>query len=96
MRLTFSRKVEPDLRRIGRYIAKDNPRRAASFLEEFWREFEIIRASPYAFPVRADVTGDYRSEPYGEYVIFYRIREDMVRIERVLHGRRDLPYRIHT
>ena len=37
-----------------------------------------------------DLRPGVRSVPAGEYVIFYRVREQDVRILHVLHGRRDI------
>ncbi len=39
---------------------------------------------------RSEYGGSYRSFPMGDYVIFYRVREKLLEISRVVHGSRDL------
>ena len=43
------------------------------------------------YPGREDLATGLRMAPMGNYVIFFRIVEGVVRIERVLHGARDFP-----
>jgi toxin ParE1/3/4 len=47
--------------------------------------------APLSYPGREDLAPGLRMAPLGRYVIFYRVLDDMVRIERVLHGARNLP-----
>ena len=80
-----------DLAEIGDYIAKDNEERARSFVEELYEAAQLLAN----FPERYALVTTYaqlgvRSRSHGSYVIFYRIRQDVVEVLRVVHGRRDL------
>lgn len=79
-----------DLLEIWTYIARDNPPRADSFLDEL--EALMIRLSdaPSLGPARPDLGDDIRYMPHGRYLIFYKARTDGVEIVRVLHGARRL------
>lgn len=47
MRLELSRFIEPDLDEIAAYIAKDNPRRALTFIREIRGKFRDIERVVY-------------------------------------------------
>jgi toxin ParE1/3/4 len=49
-----------------------------------------IGQSPLGYTSREDLAPGLRMAPIGRYVIFFRVLGDVVRIERVLHGARDL------
>lgn len=90
-RLVFSPEARTDLLDIAAYIANDDPVRALSFVDEL----EAASASLLPFPdtgrARPELAQNLRSKPHGAYVIFYTSTRDAVRIERILHGARDLP-----
>lgn len=79
-----------DLKAIGRYIAKDNPGRAASFLAELRVKAAQAALRPRSFPQRDDVSPGLRAARHGRYLILFRDLADEVRVVRVLHGARDL------
>ena len=86
----FSPLAETDLVEIGVYIARDNPTRALSFIDELETQCDALGAFPGMGVARHDVAADMRMLPYGSYLIFYREQEDHVRIERILHRARDV------
>ena len=92
MKLTFSPRATLDLEEIGDYIARDNPTRAISFLRELERQCQRIAKRPTAFPVRNDLAAGIRMAVHGKYLIFFRVMEKAVRVERVIHGARNLGY----
>ncbi|HEY1426926.1 MAG TPA: type II toxin-antitoxin system RelE/ParE family toxin, partial [Caulobacteraceae bacterium] len=79
-----------DLREIGDWIAKDSPRRALTFVAELRDHAMRIGNAPEALPRRDDLAEGLRMAVHRPYLIFFRIETDAVRIERVLHGARDL------
>ncbi|HEY1751166.1 MAG TPA: type II toxin-antitoxin system RelE/ParE family toxin [Caulobacteraceae bacterium] len=79
-----------DLREIGDWIAQDNPRRALTFVAELRDHALRIGHAPEAPPRRDDLADGLRMAVHRPYLIFFRIEADAVRIERVLHGARDL------
>ena len=90
MRLILSPLAVADLEEIGDYIALDNPPRALSFIRELRAQCRKTLDNPLAFPAREDLAPGLRVRPYGQYLIFYRLVDTTVRIERILHGARDV------
>ena len=86
----FSPLAETDLVEIGIYIARDNPKRALSFIDELEIKCEALGEFPGTGVMRQDVAADLRMLPHASYLIFYREQEDHVRIERILHRARDV------
>lgn len=90
MRVRISRRAEMDLIEITDYIAADNPRRAFEFEEELLQRAQKIALAPLGYTERTELREGIRSCAHGAYVIFFTIDGDSVRIERILHGARDL------
>jgi len=88
MKCIFSRFAELDLEEIADYIARDNPRRALSFIGEIRERCRIIVAFPEGAPLREELGAGIRVVPFGRYLIFYTAHPDLVRIERILSGSR--------
>ncbi|WP_272570062.1 type II toxin-antitoxin system RelE/ParE family toxin [Providencia sp. PROV255] len=91
MKLGISPLAEQDLESIGDWIAKDNPVRALSFIEELYQKCLLIAESPTLYAERPEILPGLRSCVYGRYLLFFRVLESEVRIERILHGSRDIP-----
>lgn len=90
-RLELSPFVEGDLDQMAAYIARDNPRRAVSFIQEIRVKFRDIQRAPLLYQLRPDIGEPARMATVGHYAILFRLTGDAVRIERVVHGSRDLP-----
>ena len=90
MRVEFSSEAKADLRAVGDYIARDNPRRAASFIRELRDVARRLGDTPHAYPTlpRYQHLG-LRRRPWHDYLILYRVEEDRVLIVHVIHGARD-------
>ena len=91
MRVEFSPFVENDLEAIGDYIARDNPTRAVTFIRELREKLRFVGQNPLLCQLRPDIGDDARIAVFGRYIILFRIQGDVVRIERVVSGYRDLP-----
>lgn len=91
MRLELGPFVEGDLEEIGDFIALDNPARAVSFVQEIRERFRVIADTPLIFRLRPEIGEDARLASHGRYVILFRIDIDVVRVERVTFGGRELP-----
>ena len=89
MRVELSRFIEGDLEDIGDWIAQDNPRHAVLFLQQFREAFRTIAQNPFHYQLRPDIGEDARLAVVGRYVVLFRIKDETVRIERVLFA--DLP-----
>lgn len=86
MRAELSSFIEGDLDSIADYIAQGNPARAASFIQEI----RAVAQNPYLYQVRGEIGADARIAIVGRYVILFHVTGDIVRIERVVYGGRDL------
>ena len=91
MRLEFSRWVEGDLDTIADFIAQDNPHRAVTFIREIRQKILKVIQQPLLYQLRPEIGEAARLAVVGRYVILFRILGDVVRIERVVFGGRDLP-----
>ena len=89
-RLEFAPEAETDLLTIADYIARDNPERARSFIDELESRCVRLLDFPDAGTLRSELAPGLRSTPHGRYVIFYTPGTNVVRIERILHGSRDI------
>jgi toxin ParE1/3/4 len=83
----LSAEAEYDLETIGDYIARDNPARALSFLQELRSKCLGLADMPERFPLvpRYEATG-VRRRGHGDYLIFYRVEAEKVTIIHILHG----------
>ena len=72
------------------FIARDDPDRALSFVDELEASCSTLTDYPSLGRKRPELGPDLRSKPHGSYVIFYSVSGPVVRIERILHGSRDL------
>lgn len=90
-KVTFSPKSRQDLLDIGDYIAKDSRANARRFVTKLIDQCQRIGRSPLGYVGREDLAPGLRMAALGYYVIFFRMHDGVVRIERVLHGARNLP-----
>ena len=90
MKVALTPEALADLKEIGSWIARDNARRARSFVKELsgacMSLAEQPRRFPYVFP-----SGEppVRKRVHQGYLIFYRVETDAVQILRIVHGSRD-------
>lgn len=90
MRVAFAEEAELDLEAIGDFIARDNPRRALSFLAELRARCESLADFPARFPsVRHQASQSVHRCLHGNYLIFYQIEGDAVTILHIRHGASD-------
>lgn len=90
IRLEFSLEAEQDLESVGDYIAKDNPRRAASFVRELKAQCCKITNAPKGYRERPELGQGIRFCAYGNYVVFFYEKPGFVRIVRILHAAMDI------
>ena len=84
-----------DLDVIVEYILEDNPTAALETVERIQEAIEKLKT----FPNIGSIPKDFRLEQLGnrmlivdDYLVFYVIDEDVVRIRRILHGSRNYSY----
>lgn len=89
--LVFSPAARDDLVAIGDHIARDSPISARAFVARLRNQCERILLAPLGYVAREDLAPGLRLAALDRYVILFRILDDTVRVERVLHGARHLP-----
>lgn len=94
MKLKFTLRAERDLEAISDYIARDNPRRALSFVRDLRRRCRAIVDFPEAAILRSDIADGVRVAVHSSYLILYSFQEGELIIERIVHGARHLRQRI--
>jgi plasmid stabilization system protein ParE len=86
----LSAQAEADLEAIADFIAKDNPVRAETFVLELLQRCEALREYPFQGRRVSGLDSDFRRLAYRGYTVLYRILDDFVAIDRILHGARDI------
>ena len=89
--VVFAPRARLDLLDIGDHIAKDSRANARGFVGKLIAQCERIGHAPMGYASREELAPGLRMATLGRYVIFFRTTQGEVRIERVLHGARNLP-----
>lgn len=90
MKVVLAEAALAELIEIGRYIKRDNPRRAETFVRELHACCRQLGRMPRAFPLLpTHETSGIRRRVHGQYLIFYRVDAETVEVLHVLHGARD-------
>jgi toxin ParE1/3/4 len=88
--LELSPLARADLDDIWSYIAQDSPEAADALLDAILDSMELLRDMPLIGRERPEFGPGRRSLAVEGYVLFYRPLQDRVRINRVLHGKRNI------
>lgn len=91
IRLELSGYIEGDLDDIADYIAQDNLRRAVTFIQDIRAKFYDIQRNPSLYQLRPDIGEDAHMATVGNYAILFHVIDEVIRIERVVYGGRNLP-----
>lgn len=79
-----------DLRDIAEHIARDNPERAETFVDELLQRIAWVGENPRLYPVRMDWRSGLRIANHGRYRILYRVTDEHVVFLRVVNAARDM------
>jgi len=90
MRVIITAGAKADLIAIGDFIQAHNRERAITFVEELLDHCYALADMPKAYPLvpRYEKFG-IRRTVYRDYLIFYRVHEELIEIIRILQGARD-------
>lgn len=85
MKITLSTRALRDLEAIRTYIEKDNPARAASFIDELRNTAKRLADTPRAFPLvpRYEQHG-IRRRSWKGYGILYSVEAQRIFIHRII------------
>jgi toxin ParE1/3/4 len=89
-----SPQYEGDLAEIWDYIAQHNPVAADGAVMAIEQTIELLGEFPRIGSLCPHLAPGLRRTGWREYLIYYRVHEDMVEILRVLHGRRNITSRM--
>ena len=92
MDVRWTRKALENLDAIAAYIARDNPIRAGSFVGEIKDKTNLLAQFP-AFGRPGRVPGTRELVVHENYVVPYRVKDDVVQIIRIQHVARLWPER---
>ncbi|MBA1140910.1 type II toxin-antitoxin system RelE/ParE family toxin [Mesorhizobium neociceri] len=90
MAVIFAPAAAQDVEEIGDYIHAENPAAARRFIIALRERCGRIADAPRGGVPRPTLRPGLRSIAFQRYVIFYTAEGDEVRIERILHGARDI------
>lgn len=85
--------AEQDLADLASYFAAENSRAAAELLDRIEARLEALQSHPFVgrVPHNAKLTAlGYRVLVIDNYLVFYKVKGNVVLVYRILHGARDL------
>lgn len=88
-RLLITPLAEQDTFGILEYISAQRPRVARKWYEVLRKKCAFLAQNPELCEVRSDLADDIRSFSVNRWVIYYRIKGEVVEIHRVLDGAQD-------
>lgn len=91
VQLVVEESARLDLLEVVRTVALDNPAAARKLKGEIVRQIGLLKEYPQLGPLSRDEglrKRGYRILTVGNYLAFYRVEGDMVRVIKVLHGAR--------
>ena len=99
-KLSLSRNAEEDLSEIALYLASpeglSDPAKAQTFIRQIREKCHAIASHPRIYQLRPEFGPDMRRAPHRRYLILYRERANDIRIERIIHGARDIHKALKT
>ena len=85
--------AEQDLIELVSYAAAENPQAAAKVLDRIELRLQALASHPFAGRIPQDpkLAGlGYRVLVIDNYLVFYKVKQRVVLVHRILHGARDL------
>ncbi len=94
MKLRINPEVIEEIAEIKRYIREElcNPTAADRIAKRIVSAYKGLKTAPFiGAPLDSvlEVKTDYRFLVCGNYLIFYKVKDDVISIYRVMNGRRD-------
>ncbi|TFG20950.1 MAG: type II toxin-antitoxin system RelE/ParE family toxin [Promethearchaeota archaeon] len=87
--------AQQDLEEIFIYIKKDNIDAAANLIDEIDQKISQLTQFPYLGTIPKDDRLEklgYRLLIIKQYLVFYVVKESVIEIRRILHGRRQYDF----
>lgn len=90
LRLVKAPRAEADLIDIWLYVAEDQPINADRILDRLNDAALLIADTPEMGVDRSVLSTDLKSFPVDNYIVFYRVKPDVLELVRVLSSSRDI------
>ena len=90
LRLVKAPRAEADLIDIWLYVAEDQPINADRLLDRLNDAALLIADTPEMEVDRSVLSTDLKSFPVDNYIVFYRVKPDVLELVRVLSSSRDI------
>jgi plasmid stabilization system protein ParE len=90
LRLVKAPRAEADLIDIWLYVAEDQPINADRLLDRLNDAALLIADTPEMGVDRSVFSTDLKSFPVDNYIVFYRVKPDVLELVRVLSSSRDI------
>jgi plasmid stabilization system protein ParE len=87
----WSEDADADLAAIIEYVFERNPMTAHKLWERLKNSTVVLSEHPYLFKESERMPGLRELVAHPNYLVFYRVKLDCVRIEMVAHARRLYP-----
>ncbi len=89
MKLQFSEAAVNDLVRLREFIAEYNPEAAQRVAQRLRGAIQRLVDMPQIGRPVDDMPGEIREMIFGKYVVRYQVRQHMLFILRIWHGKED-------
>ena len=90
MRLIWDDRARADLAGILSYIADRNPAAAERLEEAIGRTLEFLTINPFMYR-RGRIPLTREAVVHPNYIVIYRVEDELIIITRVLHARQKYP-----
>jgi toxin ParE1/3/4 len=88
--IVFTEPAGRDLSDIANYTSlKWGERQLDAYRALLWKALMTIRQNPQIGRETGASSKKYRAYPAGEHVIFYRVKDEVIYVYRILHKRMD-------
>ena len=87
MKLQFSNVAVEDLVRLKEFIAQHNPEAAKKVAKRLRGAIQGLIKTPQIGRPVTDIPGEIRELVFGKYIIRYEVRQNILYILRVWHGK---------
>lgn len=82
--------AEIDLSEIWLFAANENISRADRMIDQLTAKIDYLAEFPEMGKLKPEYGDEMRCFPFGAYLVFYRKRDEGVRVFRILHASRDI------
>lgn len=93
----WTQRAERDIEQIADYVTTQSGRQSAGqdFFDRLEECLKNLADQPLMGPARDDLAVGLRYQPFERYLILYRVMDDGVEIDRLIHAARNIEAIFH-